>query len=766
MALAPAALLLSALFCSASGGPSPLAPVVDRLSPPHRIAADSLAEAYRNGETWSDFLVRVQVRRDLWHANWAAWSLDETQLSRARATGGPWRIFVISDQACSDSVNTIPILARLAEAQPGTEIRLVEADVGRPWMEAHRSPDGRASTPTVLLLDEALQLRGCWVEQPKEMAAFWLPTIPAGTSRQELPRKMAWYAEDAGRSTLNEFLEVMEVAARGGLQCPGVVQGPALGQGVSGLTVQPREGFVTLRWNPVSGAAAYEIVRVSVDASGAPSAPEAVVGMWRPNRQLNPETPTFADAGLIPGVRYGWQVRAVAEVDGVTSPLGAPSDWVRDAALAAPGPEAFLTAFEQSEGATYTPYEAEMEWTERIAAASPRVRVETIGRTLEGRAIHLFIFGYPEAPPTLDAILAAPRAGANCGIHGNEPSGREGCFMMIRELAFSDDPKVLEILSGATVLIVPSINGDGRAANARGNAAGQDLNRDHARITQPETQAFARFLRDYAPQVMVDGHEYGNANTCDLPLLWPRHSNTAPTVHAEAKEGLVEGWFYEQGAADGWWPCPYPVQGIAGAQTFTRVAGLKNLVVTLVEARSQGGPTRPGESDPAANRRRKAYSQLWSIRQALAYHHAEAPRIQAAIEAGIAFQTSNVGPVVFHGDWDVAGFPAPHPGETPPPPNPPGPDQQLNPAPCAYFIPTELYTRPLEDSPNLPEAFRTTLGERLGFHGVRVEAVEGGFRVPLAQPLRGLINILLDPDTPPTPIAAATRVMTCAPGAG
>ena len=32
---------------------------------------------------------------------------------------------------------------------------------------------------------------------------------------------------------------------------------------------------------------------------------------------------------------------------------------------------------------------------------------------------------------------------------------------------------------------------------------------------------------------------------------------------------------------------------------------------------------------------------------------------------------------------------------------------------------------------------------------------------PLAQPLRGLINILLDAQTPPAPIVAAARVMRC-----
>ena len=42
------------------------------------------------------------------------------------------------------------------------------------------------------------------------------------------------------------------------------------------------------------------------------------------------------------------------------------------------------------------------------------------------------------------------------------------------------------------MLIVPSINGDGRAANTRGNSTGQDLNRDYSLIRQPETFAFVR----------------------------------------------------------------------------------------------------------------------------------------------------------------------------------------------------------------------------------------------------------------------------------
>jgi hypothetical protein len=527
---------------------------------------------------------------------------------------------------------------------------------------------------------------------------------------------------------------------------------------VSNLTVAQRDGYATLKWNPVPGAVEYEIRRVEVDQGGQPTGVPETSGIWRPNRQVNQASPSFADAGFVPGVRMQWRVRARMSPGDTTQPWSAP---VTAVTKLPHGVQEFPTEFEMMQGAQFTSYDAETTWTRRIDSASNRVRVVQLGRTAQGRIINLFVIGLPAPRASAAEISQSPSAGANCNVHGSEPSGREGCFMMIRELALSNEPWVTDILSNATVLIVPSFNGDGRAANTRGNSVGQDLNRDHARLTQPETQVFARFLRDYTPEVMVDGHEFGNSNTCDLPLLWPRHSNTAPSVHHESKVNFIEGWFYTQGAADGWWGCPYPPAGIAGAQTFTRVTGLKNMVVTLVEARSGGGPTRPAEGNTAANRRRKAYSQLWSIRQALGYHRANLPAIQRAIADGIAFQRSNTGRIVFHGDWDVQAFPSPHPGDSPPPGGAPGPDNFLDPPPCGYFLTEAQYNTKLDDSRSLDDSLKTSPAQRLAAHGIAVEREGSGYFVRLAQPLRGLINILLDERTPPTPIIAAERRFQC-----
>ncbi len=208
-------LLLLALPAACLSAPQPA------LSSPE-AASDSLRVVYESGLTWEAFYAGADARRALWERNWTEGSAAPEVIARARATGGPWRLLVITEPGCSDSVNTVPYIARLAEAVPALDLRLVNSTVGRPWMEAHRSPDGRASTPTVLLLDSDFEIRGCWVEQPKGLQGFWLDVVARGTASREVGRKMAWYEEEAGRETLTEIVEVMEAAQDGGIICPGI----------------------------------------------------------------------------------------------------------------------------------------------------------------------------------------------------------------------------------------------------------------------------------------------------------------------------------------------------------------------------------------------------------------------------------------------------------------------------------------------------------------------------------------------------------------
>ena len=300
--------------------------------------------------------------------------------------------------------------------------------------------------------------------------------------------------------------------------------------GVLGLTVSPDDGFATLAWAPVEGATDYQIERTPVDAADAEIGPAVITGLWRPNRQVHNESPTFADAGFNPGDRFRWRVRA--RIDGVEQPFSAPvfattaPPW-GDPSV--PG-ENLRTQWETTLAAQFTSDTDEYAYTKQIDDLSQRVRVVELGRTVLGRPVNMFVIGHPAPPATPEAVAATSPLAINCNVHGNEPGNRESCLILARKLAFSNDSRTLDLLTHTTVLIIPAINGDGRAANTRGNSTGQDLNRDYSLVRQPETFSYVRMLRDYRPVAGYDGHEFGNNSAGDLPMLPPRHQNVARSI--------------------------------------------------------------------------------------------------------------------------------------------------------------------------------------------------------------------------------------------
>jgi hypothetical protein len=125
----------------------------------------------------------------------------------------------------------------------------------------------------------------------------------------------------------------------------------AQAQQVTGLEVRQGDGFATLSWDPVAGASDYQIERT---VAGAPLGTGVVVGVWRPNRQINQGEPAFADAGFNPGASFQWRVRA--RIGTAAQPYSEPVSGttrpgVRRSGDAGSEPR---TQWEQTDAATYT----------------------------------------------------------------------------------------------------------------------------------------------------------------------------------------------------------------------------------------------------------------------------------------------------------------------------------------------------------------------------------------------------------------------------
>lgn len=197
-----ATLALTATLATASCGPTD----------------DVLRALYERGQTFPAFHEAATRRRKLWDRNYARAAVDAAVVERAQAVGGTWHLLVVAVDGCSDSVSTIPYLARLAERVPGLELRIVDSDVGRAVMEARRTPDDRAATPTVVLLDAGFDDVGCFIERPAALRAH-LAELEARGGTNALAAKMAWYDEDAGAATVDEVVGLMEAAAAGRRVC-------------------------------------------------------------------------------------------------------------------------------------------------------------------------------------------------------------------------------------------------------------------------------------------------------------------------------------------------------------------------------------------------------------------------------------------------------------------------------------------------------------------------------------------------------------------
>jgi hypothetical protein len=185
----------------------------------HVVSDSALLRLYESGASWDGFLGAARARRDMWVRHATEGVVPADALARAQALPGRWRLLVVAVDSCSDSVNTIPFLARLVAAVPQLEMRVISPQAGRELMEARRTPDGRAATPTVVVLNEAGEEAGCWIERPAALQAIAMEARAGGGTSDFAPRKAAWYQTDAGASTINEVVAVLEKAAGGARGC-------------------------------------------------------------------------------------------------------------------------------------------------------------------------------------------------------------------------------------------------------------------------------------------------------------------------------------------------------------------------------------------------------------------------------------------------------------------------------------------------------------------------------------------------------------------
>lgn len=162
--------------------------------------------------TFEEYLEGVDRNRELWHGVYARARVPEDLAAAARERGDRWYLLALSEDWCGDAVNTLPFVARLAESV-GWDLRVVSRDANPDLMDAHLTNGRSRSIPVVIVYDEDFREIGWWGPRPGEIQEWVLSEGLAMPSPERYKVVRRWYAEDKGRTTLRELLQVLAIAA-------------------------------------------------------------------------------------------------------------------------------------------------------------------------------------------------------------------------------------------------------------------------------------------------------------------------------------------------------------------------------------------------------------------------------------------------------------------------------------------------------------------------------------------------------------------------
>src|SRR5690348_1242708 len=261
-----------------------------------------------------------------------------------------------------------------------------------------------------------------------------------------------------------------------------------------------------------------------------------------------------------------------------------------------PTPSEFL-GFEVGADRKLADYKQISSYFKALAAASPRVQVEILGKTTLGEDMFMAVISTPENLANkakykeIAHKLADPRGLSSqqidqlardgkfillitCNIHSTEIGSSQMSMEWAYQLATTQDPEYLRRLNDSIVLLVPSLNPDGETmvtdwyrkylgTKYEGGPmpylyhhyVGHDDNRDWFMLTQIETKNVNHMVyHDWFPQFWLDEHQMGETGPRIYipPNADPVAKLVNPLVHrGDNLMGADMGWRLEEAGKSG-----------------------------------------------------------------------------------------------------------------------------------------------------------------------------------------------------------------------
>lgn len=271
----------------------------------------------------------------------------------------------------------------------------------------------------------------------------------------------------------------------------------------------------------------------------------------------------------VPAVLLAQMPSPLPPHSGYEPPAAAKAASIAESTKAAP--RDFLTVAETSGFRETGRYAESLALYRRFATASPLAKLETLGRTPEGREIVMLIVSKDRAfTPEAAAKTGKPVVLIQNGIHAGEIAGKDATAMLIRDLIITR--RLASLLDGAILLSIPVFNVDGHERFSPYNRVNQNgpkelgwrataqrlnLNRDYLKADAPEMRAFLAMYTKWLPDLLIDNHVTdGEDHQYDVTYGMATGPEVAPGVADWSREKFLPK-LVERMESDGHVVAPY-----------------------------------------------------------------------------------------------------------------------------------------------------------------------------------------------------------------
>ena len=177
---------------------------------------DSLVQNHRTtGPDQSEFMVKYTELNRQRMRKWDKIAvLDEGLRRKLGQVTKPMVWLVLTEAWCGDAAQNIPVIAKMAEANPAISLRFLLRDEHLDIMDNYLTGGSRAIPKLIALDAGTLEELGTWGPRPAVVQA--MATLhknhPDGTTKEEFYERIhAWYAHDKTRHVQQEFERLLGV---------------------------------------------------------------------------------------------------------------------------------------------------------------------------------------------------------------------------------------------------------------------------------------------------------------------------------------------------------------------------------------------------------------------------------------------------------------------------------------------------------------------------------------------------------------------------